>query len=95
MLQIFEPQTGGEIAAGEDVVISMQGQGFPKNDKHAELLMDGKKVRNIPLPKVDDEVFNITLSGIKKGKHTFEVRTQIELSWRAVLLPQANLFFGY
>jgi hypothetical protein len=80
MLQIFEPQAGAETPAGEEIVISMQGKDFPKNDKHAELLLDGKKLRNIPLPKVDGEVFNITVSGIKKGKHTFDVSTQTLLN---------------
>jgi len=71
--EIFEPQAGQEYAKDQEIVLSFQGTGWPKNDKRADLLLNKKKLRDLPLPKKDGEVFNVTLTGVKKGRHEFEV----------------------
>lgn len=71
--EIFEPQAGQEYAKDQEITLSFQGIGFPKNDRRADLLLNKKKLRDLPLPKKDGDVFNVTLTGVKKGRHEFEV----------------------
>jgi len=71
--EIFEPLAGAEFAKDQEITLSFQGTGFPKNDKRAELHLNKKKLRDLPLPQEDGEVFNVTLTGVKKGRHEYDV----------------------
>mmetsp|Transcript_17282 Transcript_17282/g.41954 ORF Transcript_17282/g.41954 Transcript_17282/m.41954 type:complete len:587 (+) Transcript_17282:42-1802(+) len=71
--EIFEPLAGAEYAKDQEIVLSFKGTDFPKNDKRAELHLNKLKLRELPLPKEDGEVFNVTLTGVKKGRHEFDV----------------------
>lgn len=90
--EIFEPQAGQEYAKDQEIVLSFQGTGWPKNDKRADLLLNKKKLRDLPLPKKDGDVFNVTLTGVKKGRHEFEVRSQctwmLPYMWRQAYKPR-------
>jgi hypothetical protein len=89
--EIFEPQAGQEYAKDQEIVLSFQGTGWPKNDKRADLLLNKKKLRDLPLPKKDGEVFNVTLTGVKKGRHEFEVRGPCTGMLPCTLTPSRNL----
>lgn len=72
-LEIFTPLIGEEFPKDQEIVMSMQGTDFPKNDKLAVLTLNKKKLRDLPLPADAGEVFNVSLTGMKKGKYEVDV----------------------
>uniref|UniRef100_A0A7S0YIB4 SET domain-containing protein n=1 Tax=Hemiselmis tepida TaxID=464990 RepID=A0A7S0YIB4_9CRYP len=71
--EIFEPLAGAEYTKDQEIVLSFQGTDFPKNNRRAELHLNKKKLRDLPLPQNEGDVFNVTLTGVKKGRHEFDV----------------------